>query len=391
MPPIYLDYNATTPVAPEVADAMLPYLREHFGNPSSAHTYGRAAQAAVERARITVGERLNADPADIIFTAGGTESNNLAVEGVWRAHPADGGTRSHVVTSAVEHPAVLEVVRWLERQGARVSILPVDAEGRVAPADLEREISPDTLLVSVMHANNEVGTLQPVSALAEIAHRHGAWMHTDAAQSVGKVPVDVEALGVDLLTVAGHKLYAPKGIGALFVRRNVPVAPVLHGASHERGKRPGTEPVAQIVALARAARLVGDGLAQEAARLRRMRDQLEDGLVRELGDDAVRRNGHPVDRLPNTLSISLRGMRADDLLASVDGELAASAGSACHAHDVRLSPVLLAMGVTPEWGMGTLRLSSGRYTTTDDIEAAVRLLTAVRTLAPAPAKVTGVL
>lgn len=228
--------------------------------------YGSRAHDAVERARRVVGELLGTDAESIVFTAGGTESNNLAIEGVWRAHRADGGLRNHIVISAVEHPAVVEVARWLEGQSARISILPVNAHGQVDGADLEREIGSDTLLVSVMHANNEVGTLQPIAGLAAIAHRHGAWMHSDAAQSVGKVSVDVEVLGVDLLTIAGHKLYAPEGIGALYVRRGVPIAPVLHGASHERGIRPGTEPVAQIVALARAAQLVGDGGATATPR-----------------------------------------------------------------------------------------------------------------------------
>jgi cysteine desulfurase len=374
MQPIYLDYNATTPVAPEVVDAMLPYLREHFGNASSAHVYGSRAHDAIERARQVMGEVLNTDADSIVFTAGGTESNNLAIEGVWRAHRADGGLRNHIVISVVEHPAVLEVARWLERQGVRVSILPVDAQGQVSGADLEREIRPDTLLVSVMHANNEVGTLQPIAQLAAIAHRHGAWMHTDAAQSIGKIPVDVEALGVDLLTVAGHKLYAPEGIGALYVRRGVPIAPVLHGAGHERGIRPGTEPVAQIVALARAAQLVISGLSDEAARLRRLRDRLETGLRQTLGDETVRRNGHPEARLPNTLSVSFRGVRADALLSAIAADVAASAGSACHAQSIRLSPVLRAMGVAPEWGMGTLRLSLGRHTSEEEVDRAVHAI-----------------
>ena len=380
MQPIYLDYNATTPIAPEVVDAMLPYLREHFGNASSAHVYGNRAHDAIERARRVVGELLNTDAESVVFTAGGTESNNLAIEGVWRAHRANGGLRNHIVISAVEHPAVLEVARWLEGQGARISTLPVDAHGQVDGADLEREIGSDTLLVSVMHANNEVGTIQPIAELAAIAHRHGAWMHTDASQSVGKVSVDVETLGVDLLTIAGHKLYAPEGIGALYVRRGVPIAPVLHGAGHERGIRPGTEPVAQIVALARAAQLVGHDLPDEATRLRRLRDRLETGLRQALGDEAMRRNGHPEARLPNTLSVSFRGVRADALLSAIAADVAASAGSACHADDIRLSPVLRAMGVAPEWGMGTLRLSIGRYTTADEIDRAVRAIVAgVRT------------
>ena len=373
MRPIYLDYNATTPVAPEVVDAMLPYLREHFGNPSSAHTYGSAARRAVEEARTAVARLLNADAGAIIFTGGGTESNNLAIQGLARA---DETGRRHLITSAVEHPAVLEVFRWLESQGFRVSLLPVDGAGRVDPEDLEREIGPETLLVSVMHANNEVGTIQPIAELAEIAHQNRALMHTDAAQSVGKIPVDVEALHVDLLTVAGHKLYAPKGTGGLFIRPGLSLAPVIHGASHERGLRPGTEAVHQIVGLGAAARIAGQNLPAQGERLRGLRDRLETGFRRELGPETIRRNGHPDERLPNTLSLSFRGVRADALLAAVSDRVAASAGSACHADDVRLSPVLRAMGVDPEWGMGTLRLSVGRYTTEDEVDRAVSVIAA---------------
>lgn len=370
MRPIYLDYNATTPIAPEVVDAMLPYLREHFGNPSSAHAYGAPARDAVERSRRVIAETLNASPAGILFTSGGTESNNLAIEGVVRASAG----RRHVITSAVEHPAVLEVVRWLERQGVRVSVLPVDGHGRVRLDDLERTVGPDTLLVSVMHANNEVGTVQPIADLAAIAHRHGALMHTDAAQSVGKIPVDIPALGVDLLTVVGHKIYAPKGVGALYVRPGVRLDPVLHGPGHEMGRRPGTEAVAQIVALAEAVRIAVQHLDTEGPRLRALRDRLAAGLRSEVGDANVRCNGHPDARLPNTLSISFHGVQADTLLASIASHIAASAGSACHAHDVQLSPVLSAMGVAPEWAMGTLRLSVGRYTTEGEVEQAIRLI-----------------
>jgi cysteine desulfurase len=380
MRPIYLDYNATTPVAPEVVDAMLPYLREHFGNPSSAHSYGAAARDAVERSRQGIATALNASAEGILFTSGGTESNNLAIEGVVRAS-VDG--RRHVITSSVEHPAVLEVVRWLEQQGVRVSLLPVDEHGRVRLDDLERAIGPDTLLVSVMHANNEVGTLQPIAELAAIAHRYGALMHTDAAQSVGKIPVDVAALGVDLLTVVGHKVYAPKGVGALYVRPGVRIEPVLRGPGHERGLRPGTEAVAQIVALAEAVRIAAQHLDAEAPRLRALRDRLAAGLRSEIGHTNVRCNGHPDVRLPNTLSISFHGVQADRLLASIASGVAASAGSACHAHDVQISPVLRAMGIAPEWAMGTLRLSLGRYTTEGEIEEAIRLIaSAVRRHAP---------
>lgn len=373
MRPIYLDYNATTPIAPEVVEAMLPFLEEHFGNPSSAHPYGTAARAAVDDARRGVAALLNADADAIVFTGSGTESNNLAIEGVARGSP---GERTHLITSSVEHPAVTEVIGWLAEQGFRTTTLPVDEHGRVRPEDLEREIGPETLLVSVMHANNEVGTIQPVAELAEIAHRHGALMHTDAAQSVGKIPVDVQALGVDLLTVAGHKLYAPKGVGALIVRPGVALTPVLHGAGHERGVRPGTEAVAQIVALGAATRLASQRLPEEVGRLRDLRDRLEAGLRNNVDAASIRRNGHPDQRLPNTLNVSFRGVRADALLARIAERVAASAGSACHADEVRLSSVLQAMGVDPEWGMGTLRLSVGRYTTEDEVDEAASVIAA---------------
>jgi cysteine desulfurase len=264
---------------------------------------------------------------------------------------------------------------WLESRGFRTSILPVDECGRVRPEDLEREIGAQTLLVSVMHANNEVGTIQPIAELTEIAHRHGALMHTDAAQSVGKIPVDVEALGVDLLTVAGHKLYAPKGVGALFVRRDLTISPVLHGAAHEKGMRPGTEAVHQIVALGAAACLASRALQEDSDRMRGLRDRLEAGLRRAIGADRLRRNGDADQRLPNTLSVSFHGVRADELLTRIADRVAASAGSACHAQDIKLSPVLRAMGVDPAWGMGTLRLSVGRYTTEREVDEAISVIT----------------
>jgi cysteine desulfurase len=383
MYPIYLDYNATTPVAPEVIEAMLPFLGERFGNASSTHAFGVATRDALEQSRRAVAHVLHADPAAIVFTSGGTESNNLAIEGVVRANRQRG---NHIITSAIEHPSVSEVFQCLKKQGMRVSVLPVDGYGRVRAADLEREIRSDTLLVSVMHANNEVGTIQPIAELAAICHRQGVLMHTDAAQSVGKIPVDVDALGVDLLTVAGHKFYAPKGVGALFVRQNVRLAPVLHGAAHERGIRPGTEAVHEIVALGEAARLATRDLSAQSERCRSLRAQLEDRLLLELGEDAVRINGQREQRLPNTSSVSFRGVVADALLASIAPRVAASAGSACHAHDVRLSPVLTAMGIELDWGMGTLRLSVGRPTTESDMhEAAIVIAQAVRNLTINPA------
>jgi cysteine desulfurase NifS len=392
MKPIYLDYNATTPIAHEVADAMAPYLYEHFGNPSSSHPYGIETKRAVQAARAQVAETLGCQPDEVIFTSGGTESNNYAIKGVALANRQRG---DHVITSAVEHPAVIEVCRWLEEQGYRITVLPVDEEGLVDPADLERAMTPGTLLVTVMQANNEVGTIQPVAKLAEIAHRHGALMHTDAAQAVAKIPARVDELGVDLLSVAGHKLYAPKGIGALYVRSGVELAQLLHGAGHEGGRRPGTENVLEIVGLGKACQVGSRDLERNMVHFRTMRDRLHEGLVSELGDEAVKLNGHPEHRLPNTLSLSFRGVEANTLLSEVGEQVAASAGAACHADEVDVSSVLEAMQVPLEWAMGTVRFSVGRGTTAEQIDRAIQVVAgAVRRLQSqaafaAPGPVTG--
>lgn len=376
--PIYLDYNATTPIAREVADAMVPYLYEGFGNPSSSHPYGVAARRAVDEARARVAGLLGCRPGELIFTSGGTESNNLAIKG---AALAARGRGDHVITTAVEHPAVTNVCGWLRDQGFRVTVLPVDGQGLVDPADLERAIGPGTILVTVMHANNEVGTVQPIAALAEIAHNHGALMHTDAAQSVGKVPVRVDDLGVDLLSVAGHKVYAPKGIGALYVREGVGLVPLLHGAGHEGGLRPGTENVLEIVGLGKACEIAGRDLVANEEHFRAMRDRLHEGLLAALGDEVVRLNGHPELRLPNTLSVSFRRVEANTLLSAIGDEVAASAGAACHAGEVDLSAVLRAMQVPVEWAMGTVRFSVGRGTTAAEIDRTVAVVAdAVRRL-----------
>ena len=378
--PVYLDYNATTPIALEVAEAMAPYLYEHFGNPSSSHPYGVEAKRAVEHARAQVAALLGCRPGEIVFTSGGTESNNHAIKGAAFALRDRG---SHVITSAVEHPAVADVCRWLGEHGFRVAFLPVDEYGLVDPADLEKVITPDTTVVTIMHANNEVGTIEPIAELAEIAHRHGAVVHTDAAQSVGKIPVNVDALGVDLLSVAGHKVYAPKGVGALYVRTGTAMENQLHGADHEAGRRPGTENVLEVVGLGRACELAACDLDANAAHFRTMRDRLHDGLVRELGEEAVRLNGHPEKRLPNTLSVSFRGVEANTLLSEIGDQVAASAGAACHTDRIDVSAVLEAMGVPTEWAMGTVRLTVGRETTSEEIDRAVEVVTeAVRRLAP---------
>jgi cysteine desulfurase len=380
MMPIYLDYNATTPIIPEVAQAMTPFLYEHFGNPSSSHPYGVATKRAVKAARAQVASLLGCQPAEVIFTSGGTESNNHAIKGVALAG-RDRGNR--VITSAVEHPAVTEVCVWLKSQGFRITVLAVDEYGMVDPADLERAVTPGTLLVTVMHANNEVGTIQPIAQLAEIAHRHGALLHTDAAQSIGKIPVNVDQLGVDLLSIAGHKMYAPKGVGALYVRSGVRLARLLHGAGHEGGRRPGTENVMYNVGLGQACQVAGRDLERNMAHFQAMRDRLHQGLMHALGAEAVKLNGHPRDRLPNTLSLSFRGVEANTLLSEVGEQVAASAGAACHADEVNVSAVLEAMRVPVDWAMGTVRFSVGRGTTAEEIDRVIEVVAAaVRRLQP---------
>jgi cysteine desulfurase len=379
MKPIYLDYNATTPISREVADAMAPFLYEHFGNPSSAHSYGVVAKQAVEQARAQVAALLGCEPAELVFTSGGTESNNFAIKGIALAGRERG---DHIITSAVEHPAVSEVCGWLEAEGFRVSVLPVDGVGLVDPADLEDVITDRTLLVTVMHSNNEVGTIQPIAELAAIAHHHGALMHTDAAQSIGKEPIKVDDLGVDLLSLAGHKLYAPKGIGVLYLQSGLEPVRLMHGASHENGRRPGTENVLEIVGLGAACEIISRDLQDNRRHFAEMRDRLHQGLLRELGEDAVRLNGHPDRRLANTLSVSFRGIEANALVADIGDAVAASAGAACHADGVELSVVLKEMKIPVEWAMGTLRLTTGRSTTADDIDQAVTVVSeAVRRLA----------
>ena len=363
---IYLDFNASTPISPEVAEAMRPFLAEHYGNPSSQHWAGAPAKAAVERARGQVAGLLAARPDELIFTSGGTEANNHALKGVYFANRGRG---DHVVTSAVEHPAVLQPLEFLRRLGATVTVVGVDRQGRVDPEEVRRAITPRTILISVMHANNEVGTIQPIAEIAAIAHAAGALMHTDAAQSLGKIPARVDDLGVDLLSVAGHKLYAPKGVGALYVRRGTRLEPFMHGAGHEAGRRAGTENVLLDVALGAACELAGG--EPEMSRVRSLRDRFEQGL-RTLGGDLTV-NGAGGERLPNTASVNFVGRAGADVLARLPG-VAASTGSACHAGSVDLSSVLAAMGVPPREGMGAVRFSLGRTTTWEELEAVLSML-----------------
>lgn len=376
---IYLDFNATTPLDPGVAAAMRAVLEEGFGNPSSAHWAGPPAKALVEKARGQVASLLGCSRGEVVFTSGGSEANNFAIKGVFFAR---GDRPAHIITSGIEHPSVLEPCRFLERLGARITWLPVDGTGRVNPEDLRRAIRRDTILVTLMHANNEVGTIQPIEECARIAREHGVPIHTDAAQSVGKLSVMVDRLGVDLLSVAGHKLYGPKGVGALFIRKGTHLEPLIHGGGHESGRRGGTESVLLATGLGAACELARD-LAW-AERARALRDRLWAALRERMGESVVL-NGHPEERLPNTLNVSFAGQVGAEILAAAEG-VAASTGSACHSGLIELSPVLKAMGTSERLGAGAVRFSLGRTTTEEDIEDAVaRVAAALAGAANSPA------
>ena len=369
MQPIYLDYNATTPIDPAVAEAMQPYILHHYGNPSSTHVYGQAAKEAVESARARVAMLLGCAAPEVVFTSGGSESNNTVLKGVAYTYRHKG---NHIITSAIEHPATLNPCRVLEQQGLRVTYLPVDRTAMVDPDDVRKAITPQTLLISIMHANNEVGTLQPIAEISRIARAHGVLMHTDAAQSVGKIPTLVDELGVDFLSIAGHKLYAPKGIGALYMRTGRTLEPLIHGAGHEAGRRAGTENVIFAVGLGQACEVAQADLPRYEREVRQLRDLFWQEIEKRFGDRVVL-NGHPEQRLPNTLHVNFRGVIGAELLENMP-TLAASTGSACHAGEVSLSSVLEAMHIPPELGMGAVRFSLGRYTTRQEIEQAVALL-----------------
>lgn len=369
--PIYLDYNATTPVAPEVADAIEPWLREHFGNPSSSHIYGQQAKEAVARARGQVAALVCAGPEEIVFTGCATEANNLAIRGVARA-VRDG--RRHMVTSAVEHPSVLQPFHLLRQEDWEVTVLPVDRTGRVDPADVEKALRPDTTLVSVMLANNEVGTIQPLAEIAALTRPRGILLHTDASQAAGKIPVNVNDLDVDLLTLAGHKFYSPKGVGALYVRTGTAIAQIIAGADQERGLRPGTENVPFIAGLGEAARLACQHLPAAGENLRVMRDRLHELLQTEI--PGLTLNGHPTCRLPNTLHVSFPDADGRALLKESAATVVASVGSACHEEGDQVSGVLAAMGADTSRARGAVRLSVGLFTTEDEIECAGRALVA---------------
>jgi len=367
--PIYLDYNGTTPHDPEVIAAMRPFLETEFGNPSSSHWYGIRPKKAVEAARRQVAGLLGCEPAEVFFTSGGTESNNHAIKGMARSLKDKG---RHIITSTVEHPAILEVCRHLEGEGFTTTCLDVDDAGMVRLEDVAAAIRTETILITVMHANNEVGTIQPISEIGKLAKKHGICMHTDAAQSVGKIETSVQHLNVDMLSVAGHKVYAPKGIGALFVKKGMSPETFCHGAGQEMGWRAGTENVLEIVGLGKACEMAERSLDHTRTHLKAMRDRLHRGLTDEL--DGVRLNGHPVQRLPNTLSLSFKGLEANRILEEIGLEVAASAGAACHSDTVELSHVLEAMRIPVEWAKGTVRFSTGRMTTADQIDRAVAVV-----------------
>jgi cysteine desulfurase len=369
--PIYLDHNATTPIAPQVLEAMLPWLRSEYGNPSSNHPPGRRAAQAIATARWQVAELIGARPDEIVFTGCATEANNLALLGVARAL---GTLHRHLVVSAIEHPAVMAPAQHLRDQGWTLTVLPVNALGRTSPDQLASALRPDTAFVSVMHANNEVGTLQPIAEIAEITRPRGILLHTDAAQSIGKLPVNVDALGVDLLTIAGHKFSAPKGVGALYIRTGTPIQSILHGAEQEHGRRPGTENVALIVAMGAAAALAAEALPALSDRLRWLRDRLHAQL--KAGVPELRLNGDPERRLPNTLHVSFPGVSGRALLAAVSDTVAASVGSACHSEHDAVSGVLAAMGLGAARASGAVRLSVGGVTRPEDIDLAAAALVA---------------
>jgi cysteine desulfurase len=367
--PIYLDYNGTTPHAPEVIEAMRLFLETEFGNPSSSHWYGIRPKQAVNQARRQVADLLGCRPAEIVFTSGGTESNNQAIKSIGGARYARGG---HIITSVVEHPAVLEVCRFMEMHGFSVTYIPVDADGLVDPTDVAGAITSRTIMISIMHANNEVGTVQPIADIARLARNREILVHTDAAQSIGKIPTQVDTLGVDLLSVAGHKIYAPKGIGALYLRTGVKPEIFCHGAGQEMGIRAGTENVPGMVGLGKACEIAGQNLAANAAHMQNMRNRLERGLSDALGD--LRFNGHREKRLPNTASVSFLGLEANRILEEIGLEVSASAGAACHSDQVQISHVLEAMRIPEDWAKGTIRFTTGRMTTAEEIDRTLEVV-----------------
>lgn len=364
---IYLDYNATTPIDKAVADAMVPYLYGYFGNPSSSHTFGIEAKDAIDHARKQVAGLLGCLESEIVFTSGGSESNNTVLKGVAHSYQDKG---KHIITSKIEHPAIINPCKFLETIGFEVSYVPVDKYGMVNPADVERLITEQTILVTIMHSNNETGTIQPIKEISQICKKHQVLFHTDASQSVGKVPINVYDLGVDFLTLAGHKLYAPKGIGALFIKNGIHIEPLIHGAGHESGRRAGTENIILEVGLGKACEIATETLNNDE--VRKLTEYFYE-RIRQIFGERVVLNGHPEKRLPNTLNVSFPGYNGHEVLNQLM-DTAASTGSACHSGMTTISPVLAAMGVAEEVGRGAVRFSLGRYTTKEEIDVVISKL-----------------
>ena len=379
---IYLDHNATTPLHPEVLEAMLPYYKEAFGNPSTIYSFGQETRKATDEARETVANLIGASPEEIIFTSGGTEADNLALKGVPAALEKKG---KHIITSSIEHHAVLSTLKYLEKRGYQVSFLPVDEHGWLDPGEVEEAITSQTVLISVMHANNEVGTIEPISEIGEIAQKAGIYLHTDAVQTIGKIKVNVDDLKVDLLSLSAHKFYGPKGVGALYVRKGTRIYPLLHGGYQERRRRAGTENVAGIVGLGKAAEIAPKEMVQQSRRESNLRDRLEK-MIRE-NINHCQLNGHPTQRLPNTLNISFEFIEGESLILNLDLKgIAASSGSACTSGSLEPSHVLMAMGVAPEIAQGSIRFSLGRDNRKEDIdytvENLVEIVTRLREMSP---------
>ena len=388
--PIYLDYNSTTPVDRAVLEAMLPYFADNFGNASSIHSAGQRGRAAVDAARDSVAALIGAKPAEIVFTSGGTEADNLALFG---SVAASNQTRKHIITTTIEHHAVLNAAQALEKQGVEVTFVPVGASGIVDPEDIRRALRPESILISVMHANNEIGTIQPIEEIGRIAAEADVYFHSDAVQSAGKLPLDVNRLGVDFLSLSAHKIYGPKGVGALYVRAGTPLEPQFYGGHHERDQRPGTENVPGIVGLGKAAELANENLTGDVLQLAILRDRLERALVGSL--PSVRINGDAKWRIPNTTNLAFAGASGESLVIALDLQgVACSTGAACSSGAVEPSHVLLAIGLSPDDARSSLRFSLGRTTTSDEIESAIEIIPAaverLRALSPLSASATAV-
>lgn len=370
---IYLDYAATTPTHPDVVKAMLPYFTDAFGNPSSIHSYGQEAKGSIEEARIKIADLIGARDEELVFTSGGTEAANFALKGIAYANESKG---NHIITSSIEHHAVIETCKFLERRGFRVTYLPVDEYGLVDLDDIRKAITDKTILISVMHANNEMGTIEPIAEIDKIAKEAGVYFHTDAVQAVGHIPVNVDELGVDLLSMSAHKFYGPKGVGALYIRKGTKLIPLMHGGEQERRRRASTENVPGIVGFGKAAELAQQEISEEAERLTCLRDRLVKGLLERI--DHTRLNGHPILRLPNNVNVSVAFVEGESMLLNLDLEgICASTGSACSSSSLEPSHMLLAMGISHEQAHGSLRFSLGKWTTEEEVERVLDVLPSI--------------